>query len=1225
MKTNPAGLPFGQITEERKEMEQSRRKPGNMLKAAAALVSLLLILFLIPASAETREYVSGAVAIDVSGEDFPSNDAMAELYLRRAFYGSKTKQKGTTAGSKLTGTAKTCYDLLKPLIGAVAEGTQTSTVFQVPLDSIFPQTSFTYAELELGASPTDGELQTALGKKFSLKNLNYVSALLTDCPYDLYWYDKTSAGGASSQLAYGYSTDGSTVTVSSGTITFSFSVAEAFRQGSQQYVVSNAFAATVTTAKNNAAQIVADNAGKSTYQKLKAYKEAICDLVSYNDSAAGGGVSYGNPWQLLWVFDNDASTTVVCEGYSKAFQYLCDLTTSFSSGVKAISVSGTMAGGTGAGPHMWNIVTLGGKKYLVDVTNCDTGTIGAPDKLFLAGYAGTVDLGGGQTQYNYLAGSSTISYVFDPDIVTLYGIDELSLSDTAYTSENDKLYSITLTQPAFGSITATVNGAAATSARTGDPVMLSASPAEGYELGAWTVTQGGTAVQVTDSRFSMPAGDVSVTAAFLKLLTHADISVAEIPSRTYDASAQAPVLTVKDGSTVLAEGAGKDYTVVWTKESNVVTSFEDAGEYTATITGVGNYSGTRTAVYTIAQAPLTITVKDQTCTYDGQAHGEDGSPENDPDAIASKIDVSGLQGGDKITMLTLNGQAAGAGETAISVSGFMINGIDEAADNYSKTIVPGKLTIQPKKVTVTGVTAVSRAFEPGSLTVTLSGGTVSGVVQGDTVTADLTGATGTMADADAGKNKAVTVEGVKLGGSDAGNYALSAQPSGVTVTISRAEPAVTAPKAKEGLVYTGSAQELVEAGAATGGTMNYALSTDDTAAPAEGWGTSLPAAADAGTYSVWYKVIGDENHTDTEARCISVTIQADQPTSAPTKDPDATEAPDATETPAPTKDPDATETPAPTKDPDATETPAPTKRPDATETPAPTKKPTPTPKPIQDQVTANGGVYRLAHKAKTATLIGAAKKNVTSLKINATVKANGKKYTVKAIADKACKGLKNLTTLTIGANVKTIGAGAFASCPKLKTVKGGASVTAVGNSAFDGDSSLTSVATLKKVRKIGDSSFRKTGLTSFALGAKLIKIGKNAFAGCTKLRKLTGGTALEIIGSGAFSGDKALSSVPVLPKLTAIGASAFKSCKALTKFTFSAKVKQIGKNAFLNCSALKTITFKTKILTTKQGKIDAFAFKGIAKKPTVTCPKGMKKAYRELLLKKGLPQTATFR
>ena len=41
-------------------------------------------------------------------------------------------------------------------------------------------------------------------------------------------------------------------------------------------------------------------------------------------------------------------------------------------------------GGTGAGAHMWNIVTLGGENYLVDITNSDDGTVGNDGSLFMA-------------------------------------------------------------------------------------------------------------------------------------------------------------------------------------------------------------------------------------------------------------------------------------------------------------------------------------------------------------------------------------------------------------------------------------------------------------------------------------------------------------------------------------------------------------------------------------------------------------------------------------------------------------------------------------------------------------------------------------------------------------------------------------------------------------------------------------------------------------------------
>ena len=79
----------------------------------------------------------------------------------------------------------------------------------------------------------------------------------------------------------------------------------------------------------------------------------------------------------------------------------------------------------------------------------------------------------------------------------------------------------------------------------------------------------------------------------------------------------------------------------------------------------------------------------------------------------------------------------------------------------------------------------------------------------------------------------------------------------------------TAPAARN-LTYTGSAQELVTAGKAEGGDMFYALGTAIKAT--EDYKTSIPTGTDAGTYYVWYKVVGDANHTDSEPKCVTVTI-----------------------------------------------------------------------------------------------------------------------------------------------------------------------------------------------------------------------------------------------------------------------------------------------------------------------------------------------------------------
>lgn len=86
----------------------------------------------------------------------------------------------------------------------------------------------------------------------------------------------------------------------------------------------------------------------------------------------------------------------------------------------------------------------------------------------------------------------------------------------------------------------------------------------------------------------------------------------------------------------------------------------------------------------------------------------------------------------------------------------------------------------------------------------------------------------------------------------------------INFTISKAAATVSAPTAKT-LTYTGSAQELVNAGSATGGTIEYSLDGTN-------YGTAIPKGKDAKTYTVYYRVTGDANHNGVAAASIRVTI-----------------------------------------------------------------------------------------------------------------------------------------------------------------------------------------------------------------------------------------------------------------------------------------------------------------------------------------------------------------
>mgnify|MGYP000833031381 CR=1 FL=1 len=92
----------------------------------------------------------------------------------------------------------------------------------------------------------------------------------------------------------------------------------------------------------------------------------------------------------------------------------------------------------------------------------------------------------------------------------------------------------------------------------------------------------------------------------------------------------------------------------------------------------------------------------------------------------------------------------------------------------------------------------------------------------------------------------------------------------IVVTVEKASigaSRITPPTAQENLTYTGQEQALITAGSVTsGGTMQYSLTENGT------YSQNIPTGTNAGTYTVWYRVIGDENHNDTTPASVAVRI-----------------------------------------------------------------------------------------------------------------------------------------------------------------------------------------------------------------------------------------------------------------------------------------------------------------------------------------------------------------
>lgn len=322
-------------------------------------------------------------------------------------------QTDRSAGSRLTGVDRAAYDALRTEVAKVITGFRTSTVIRIP-----DQDALSWTLDELGVLGNDRNAVMEKMRERLLQTLHMervFTALISDCPYEMFWK------GSQYTYACDYAFAGNQVYIKNLTLTILPSQDYA---GRTEYSLDPAKVASARQAAYNAQDIVTRYQDLPDYEKLNAYREEICRLVSFENAATANDYPYGDPWQLVSVFDGNPNTNVVCEGYAKAFKYLCDLS-DFRGDVTCYLVTGGLDGGN----HMWNVVRMDdGRNYLVDVTNCDSGTLGADDKLFLVG--GSVS-GSGQV-YTISVGGSFLTYSYRTEERDLYTDGYLALSQEDY-------------------------------------------------------------------------------------------------------------------------------------------------------------------------------------------------------------------------------------------------------------------------------------------------------------------------------------------------------------------------------------------------------------------------------------------------------------------------------------------------------------------------------------------------------------------------------------------------------------------------------------------------------------------------------------------------------------------------------------------------------------------------------------------------------------------------
>ncbi|MCD7785305.1 MAG: hypothetical protein LUH18_06995 [Oscillospiraceae bacterium] len=411
------------------------RRLLSVLLALTMMAQVLPLSAIADGSEEVTEYVYVTDTVTLDDTEDPSNDELFEGYVEQLFGISSNDGIMTaatyTGEDALSGAMLDIYKELKSAVAKIASGEETSAVVSIPV---------TYTASYYGVS-TGNDAWSAFSSTFSSSTL--VNYLLHDCPYEMYWFDKQT-GMETSTSGYTYSA------YFAVTITFTFYVASDY-QDTDNTTVDSEKVATAVAAAEYAQEIAETYKYYTEIDKINAFKEIICELASYDhDAAADSNYPYGDIWQLVYVFDQDEETKVVCEGYSKAFQYLCDLC-----GVDCITVTGyNMSDGSSGGSHMWNVVYYDGVNYLVDVTNSDAGTAGQNGGLFMvcadeatAIYDGT----SGYYGYIFTVNNKVITYTYDTTTLSLYPYE-------GYLALGNVATGTTVTLPSFYGKALTLDG-----------------------------------------------------------------------------------------------------------------------------------------------------------------------------------------------------------------------------------------------------------------------------------------------------------------------------------------------------------------------------------------------------------------------------------------------------------------------------------------------------------------------------------------------------------------------------------------------------------------------------------------------------------------------------------------------------------------------------------------------------------------------------------------------
>ena len=330
-------------------------------------------------------------------------------------------------------------------------------------------------------------------------------------------------------------------------------------------------------------------------------------------------------------------------------------------------------------------------------------------------------------------------------------------------------------------------------------------------------------------------GDATLYAQWEVNTRHIERPTQGTASWTYDGQDHRPAYADTEGYTVAYSAAAPwknagTYRVTFTLKDNC--EWADGTDVTSPIE----------FTYTITQREVTLGWGETSLTYNKTAQ-------------APTCTAVSLVSGDSCTV-TVTGQKTNVG------TGYTATATGLSNSNYklpsAKTTT---FSIAKKALTVEGLKATDRPYD-GTTTVAITGGTLKGVISGDTVTCEMP-RSGTIADANVGTGKPVTYPALTLGESSAGNYSVTS-PS-LTVNITQATiTGVTLTSAS--VTYDGQPhQPQVASVTANGKTFNSAIT---------GWTVTYSRDDYTSVGTITVTVTGKANLTGSASTTFTITAKA---------------------------------------------------------------------------------------------------------------------------------------------------------------------------------------------------------------------------------------------------------------------------------------------------------------------------------------------------------------